>query len=79
MCGVRVVQPKVVFRSGQHTGELNFVADQPRSDCRVWHRITVRRKVVEPIRGVVLAEIAGYLDDDVGGGDRLGETKKKTC
>lgn len=74
--GVRVVQPEVVLGAGQHIAELDLAADGARRDRRVGQRRAVRRKVVEPVRGVLLAKVAGYFDHDVGRPRRLRQLER---
>lgn len=74
---IRIVQPKVILCARQHARELDLVADESRGDRGVWQWIAVRRKVVQAIGGIVLAQVAGYLDDHVRCAHHLNEVRGK--
>jgi len=55
MRGIGVVQPKVVLRAGQSSGELDVLANLAGRDRGVRLRKAKGRTVVDPVEGIVVA------------------------
>lgn len=63
---VAIIQPVFVSRPGQTVPELYDITDVDGSYGSVWRRRADGRAVIQTVPGIILAQVARYLDREVG-------------